>query len=74
MKDSDKHHQMADINDVIVRTAVHVDDGRDYTGQIVHHMKQNYYIHEGICPPLPPAPKVAAVTITPIKKGKRGKR
>ncbi|MBD2811910.1 KilA-N domain-containing protein [Xenorhabdus sp. Vera] len=33
-------------------------------------MKQNYYIHEGICPPLPPAPKVADVKITPIKKGK----
>ncbi|WP_038251845.1 hypothetical protein [Xenorhabdus nematophila] len=71
---TEQHRQMVDIEDELVRTIVHIDDGRDYTQQIVHHMKQNFYIHEGVCPPLPPAPKVAGVKITPIKKGKRGKK
>ncbi len=72
---TEQRRQMADINDVIVRTVVHIDDGRDYTQQIIHHMKRNFYIHEGICPPRPPVPKVAGVKITPVKKGrnKRGK-
>ncbi|SFU72563.1 hypothetical protein SAMN05421784_1212 [Xenorhabdus koppenhoeferi] len=71
---TEEHRQMADIDDIIVRTVVHIDDGRDYTQQIIHHMNHNFYIHEGVCPPLPPAPKVAAVKLTPIKKGNRGKK
>ncbi|MBD2816794.1 hypothetical protein ID850_19185 [Xenorhabdus sp. Flor] len=68
------YHQMVDIENELVRTVVHIDDGRDYSQQIIHGMRRNFYIHEGVCPPLPPAPKVAGVKITSIKKGKRGKK
>ncbi|MDC9622661.1 pyocin activator PrtN family protein [Xenorhabdus sp. XENO-7] len=65
----------ADIDDVLVRATFHIDDGRDYTNQIIHRLRQNFYIHEGICPPLPPTPKVAEVKLTPVEKArnKRGK-
>ncbi|MDC9606393.1 hypothetical protein [Xenorhabdus griffiniae] len=68
-----EHRQMVDINDELVRTVVYIDDGRDHTKRHTHRMRRNQHIHEGICPPLPPAPKVADVKITP-KKNKRGKR
>ncbi len=74
---TNKHRQMVDINDELVRTVVHIDDGRDYTKRHIHRMRRNQHIHEGICPPLPPAPKVAEIKITPIKKGnsvRRGKK
>ncbi|WP_041573282.1 hypothetical protein [Xenorhabdus bovienii] len=72
---TDKQCQMADINDVLVKATFHIDDGRDHTDQIIHRLRQNFYIHEGDCPPLPPAPKVAEVKLTPVKKAgnKRGK-
>ncbi|WP_319940642.1 hypothetical protein [Xenorhabdus littoralis] len=71
-----EHRQMVDINDELVKTVVHIDDGRDHTQQIIHGFRQNFYIHEGICPPRPPAPKVAGVKITPVKQAqnKRGKK
>ncbi|PHM31334.1 hypothetical protein Xinn_02880 [Xenorhabdus innexi] len=71
---TEQHHQIVDINDELVRTVVHIDDGRDYTQRITHQMRHRFYIHEGICPPLPPAPKVAVVKITAVKKSKRGKK
>ncbi|MDE1493298.1 hypothetical protein [Xenorhabdus bovienii] len=73
---TDKQRQMADIDDVLVKATFHIDDGRDHTDQIIHRLRQNFYIHEGACPPLPPAPKVAEVKLTPVKKAgnKRGKQ
>ncbi|MDE1479768.1 hypothetical protein KKJ01_16410 [Xenorhabdus bovienii] len=73
---TDKQRQMADIDDVLVKATFHIDDGRDHTDQIIHRLRQNFYIHEGVCPPLPPAPKVAEVKLTPVKKAgnKRGKQ
>ncbi|PHM23737.1 hypothetical protein Xbud_03508 [Xenorhabdus budapestensis] len=68
------HHQRVDINDELVRTVVHIDDGRDYIKQHIHRMRRNFYIHEGIRPPSPPAPKVAGVKITPVKNNKSVKR
>ncbi len=70
---TEEARQMVDINDELVRTIVHIDDGRDHTQRHIHRMRRNQHIHKGICPPLPPAPKVAGVKITP-KKGKKGKR
>ncbi|AOM39985.1 hypothetical protein [Xenorhabdus hominickii] len=69
------HRQRADIDDVLVKATFHIDDGRDHTQRIIHRMRRNQHIHEGICPLLPPAPKVAEVKLTPVKKArnKRGK-
>ncbi|MCC8366520.1 hypothetical protein J8V57_09530 [Xenorhabdus sp. PB61.4] len=73
---TEEHRQMVDIHDELVRTIVHIDDGRDWGQRIIHIMRRNFYIHEGICPPLPPAPKVAAVKITSTNKkhNKRGRK
>ncbi|AOM39931.1 hypothetical protein [Xenorhabdus hominickii] len=74
-----RHRQRADIDDVLVKATFHIDAGRDHTQRIIHHMRRNFYIHEGISPPLPPAPKVAEVKLTPMKtagkdRNKRGKK
>ncbi|MEQ1962367.1 hypothetical protein ABLB69_04160 [Xenorhabdus khoisanae] len=71
---ANKHRQRVDINDELVRTVVHIDDGRDHTQQHIHRMRHNQRINEGICPPPPPAPKVAEVKITPLKNGRKGKK
>ncbi|WP_387692902.1 hypothetical protein, partial [Photorhabdus sp. RM71S] len=55
-------------------TAFHIDDGRDYTQRTIHRMKRNFYIHEGVCPPLPPAPQVARVKLTPVKKARKHRK
>ncbi|MDC9596502.1 hypothetical protein [Xenorhabdus anantnagensis] len=65
--------QKVDINDELVRTVVRIDDGRDHTKRHIHRMRHNFYIHKGVCPPLPPAPKVAEVKITPIKTANKGR-
>ncbi|AOM42592.1 hypothetical protein [Xenorhabdus hominickii] len=72
---TEEHRQRADIDDVLVKATFHIDDGRDHTQRIIHRMRRNQHIHEGICPLLPPAPKVAEVKLTPVKKArnKRGK-
>ncbi|WP_448512320.1 hypothetical protein [Photorhabdus laumondii] len=67
---TEKHSQITDTDDELIRTTFHIDDGRDYTQRIIHRMKRNFYIHEGKCPPLPPAPQVAGVKLTPVKKKK----
>ncbi|MDB6366702.1 hypothetical protein GPY37_22220 [Photorhabdus kayaii] len=71
---TEEHGQIADTDDELVRTAFHIDDGRDYTQRIIHRMKRNFYIHEGVCPPLPPAPQVAGVKLTPVKKTKKRRK
>ncbi|WP_099115990.1 hypothetical protein [Xenorhabdus miraniensis] len=67
---TEEARQMVDITDELVRTVVHIDDGRDHSGRHIHRMRRNQHIHEGVCPPLPPAPKVAAVKITPVNKSR----
>ncbi|EKT55779.1 hypothetical protein [Providencia sneebia] len=57
----------------VVKAAHHIDDGRDYTAQIIHGIRQRFYIRAGICPPMPPAPQVSepkVVTKTNKKKRK----
>ncbi|PHM51137.1 hypothetical protein [Xenorhabdus sp. KK7.4] len=73
---TEAHRQMVDIDDELVRTVVHIDDGRDWGQRIIHIMNRNRHIHEGICPPLPPAPKVSVVKITSANKkhNKRGRK
>ncbi|MGV8004065.1 hypothetical protein QPK14_18860 [Photorhabdus temperata subsp. temperata] len=71
---TEEHSQIVDTDDELVRTTFHIDDGRDYTQRIIHHMKRNFYIHEGVCPPLPPAPQVAGVKLTPVKKTKKRRK
>ncbi|PQQ23700.1 hypothetical protein [Photorhabdus hindustanensis] len=72
---TEEHSQIADTDDELIRTTFHIDDGRGYTQRIIHRMKRNFYIHEGKCPPLPPAPQVVNVKLTPVRKGKgRNKR
>ncbi|WP_445494000.1 hypothetical protein [Photorhabdus sp. SF281] len=71
---TEEHSQIADTDDELVRTTFHIDDGRDYTQRIIHRMKRNFYIHEGKCPPLPPAPQVANVKLTPVKKTKKRRK
>ncbi|MDC9588769.1 hypothetical protein PSI23_05420 [Xenorhabdus sp. XENO-10] len=70
---TEEHRQRVDINDELVRTVVHIDDGRDHSKRHIHRMRRNFYIHEGICPPLPAALKVAEVKITPMKTAKKGR-
>ncbi|PQQ32801.1 hypothetical protein C6H64_01475 [Photorhabdus luminescens] len=55
---TEEHNQIADTDDELIRTTFHIDDGRDYTQRIIRRMKRNFYIHEGKCPPLTPAPQV----------------
>ncbi|MGV7961994.1 hypothetical protein QPK13_13075 [Photorhabdus tasmaniensis] len=71
---TEEHSQIADIDDELIRPAFHIDDGRDHTKRLIHYMRKNYYIHEGICPHPPPAPQVVGVKLTPVKKGKGSKR
>ncbi|MGJ0623568.1 hypothetical protein [Xenorhabdus bovienii] len=71
---TDKHRQMVNIDDVLVKATFHIDDGTDQTQRLIHIMRRNQYIHEGVCSPLPPAPKVTEVKLTSVKKSKRHKR
>ncbi|MVF05186.1 hypothetical protein [Serratia marcescens] len=63
-----------DLNDALVRTTVRIDDGCDWTAWIIWQMCANWRMRNGIHQPPPARPKVAVVTITPIKKPKKGKR
>ncbi|MCX8967429.1 hypothetical protein EHW66_21430 [Erwinia psidii] len=68
-------HNMADLNDTLVRASVNIDDGRDWSGYLAWQMKSNYRRSNGIDTPPPARPQVAAVRIQPKKKPrKRGYR
>ena len=68
-------HETADLNDALVQASVKIDDGCDHSQRIVWQMNQKRYMRNGLCPPRPPAPQVAAVRIEPKKKPrKRGHR
>ncbi|MBS6059479.1 MAG: hypothetical protein KIB04_16135 [Pantoea sp.] len=61
-------HEMADINDTLVKASVKIDDGRDRTNQLIWQMNQKRYMRNGHCPARPPAPQVAPVRIELKKK------
>lgn len=67
--------EMADLNDELVRSVVTVDDGRDYTAQLVWRMGARRDMRNGVSAPMPPAPRVAAVRVEAKKQPrKRGYR
>lgn len=63
--------EMVDINDELVRSVVTVDDGRDYTAQLVWRMGNRRDMRNGISVPLPPAPKVSAVRVEAKRKPRK---
>lgn len=65
---------LVDINDVLVRASMIVDDGCDWNEWLVWRMRKNYFIHQHVSPPPPARPKVAEVKIEPIKKPKKKRR
>ncbi|NHB93762.1 hypothetical protein [Photorhabdus cinerea] len=71
---TEEDRERVDTDNELVRTLFHIDDGRNYTQRIIHCMRKNYYIHEGICPHPPPAPQVAGVKLTPVKKAKKRRK
>lgn len=63
--------KQADIHDTQVRATVIVDDGCDWTKYLNWSAKAKYRIRNGINEPPPARPKVAPVTITPIKQPRK---
>lgn len=66
--------EMADLNDVLVRSTLTVDDGCDWKYWLVWDMRKNFFIHQRINPAPPERPKVSEVKLEPKKTAKRGKR
>lgn len=67
--------EMVDINDELVRSVVTVDDGRDYTAQLVWRMGNRRDMRNGVSVPIPKAPKVSTVRVEAKRKPrKRGYR
>lgn len=68
-------HEMADLNDTLVKASVQIDDGCDWTRYLAWQMKSNYRRSNDIHEPAPARPQVAPVKIEPKKKPrKRGHR
>ncbi|MBE5251769.1 hypothetical protein [Mixta mediterraneensis] len=68
-------HEMANLNDTLVKASVKIDDGRDHSQCLVWRMNQKRHIRNGVVVPKPEAPQVAPVHIEPKKKPrKRGHR
>ncbi|WP_324029320.1 hypothetical protein GC087_21555 [Pantoea sp. JZ2] len=68
-------HNMADLNNELVKASVKIDDGRDYTNWLVWDMRKNYRRSTGKREPEPARPQVAPVRIEPKKKARqRGHR
>lgn len=55
----------------MIKAIHHVDDGRDYSQQLIYDMRQRYYIRAGIYLLRPPAPQVVAPKLTPTMTGKK---
>ncbi len=55
----------------LIKAIHHVNDGRDYSQQLIYDMRQRYYIRAGIYLPRPPAPQVVAPKLTPTMTGKK---
>lgn len=71
MSQQEEDYQVRVYDDPLIKAIHHVDDGRDYAPQIIHDMRQNYYISMGIYVPRPPAPQVVAPKLTPVMKSKK---
>lgn len=68
-------HEMADLNDELVKASFTIDDGRDWSKWLVWDMRKNYRRSSGQREPEPARPQVAQVRIEPKKKArKRGHR
>ncbi|WP_324030006.1 hypothetical protein GC087_06565 [Pantoea sp. JZ2] len=68
-------HNMADLNDDLVKASFTIDDGRDWSKWLVWDMRKNYRRSSGQREPEPARPQVAQVRIEPKKKArKRGHR
>jgi hypothetical protein len=63
--------RLVDINDELVKSSVHIDDGCDWTAYLNWQAKANYRLSKGIYEPPPARPKVAAVKIEPKKKARK---
>ncbi len=55
----------------MIKAIHHVDDGRDYSQQLIYDMRQRHYIRAGIYLPRPSAPQVVAPKLTPTMTGKK---
>ncbi|WP_347254350.1 hypothetical protein [Leminorella grimontii] len=62
---------MVDIDDPLVRSALIVDDGCDWTNRIVWRMNARRRMRNGIYQPPPETPKVSEVSFKPIKAPKK---
>ncbi|QBH97192.1 hypothetical protein EKN56_12785 [Limnobaculum zhutongyuii] len=62
---------MVDIDDVIIRSTLIVDDGCDWTAHHVWRMNTRRRMRNGIYEPPPDRPKVSEIKLTPIKKPKK---
>lgn len=64
-------HEMADLDDTLVKASVRIDDGCDHSQRIVWQMNQKRFMRNGQSPARPPAPQVAPVKIEPKKKPRK---
>ena len=64
-------HEMADLNDTLVKASVKIDDGRDRTNQLIWRMNAKRNMRNGVVAPKPEAPQVAPVRIEPKKKPRK---
>lgn len=68
-------HDIAELNDELVKASFTIDDGRDWTKWLVWDTRSNYRRSTGKREPEPARPQVAQVRIEPKKKTrKRGHR
>lgn len=71
MSQQEEDYDVGIYDDPLIKAIHHVDDGRDYTQQLIYNMRQRYYIRAGIYLPRPPAPQVVAPKLTPVMKKKK---
>ena len=71
MSQQEEDYEVSVYDDPLIKAIHHVDDGRDYTQQLIYNMRQRYYIRAGIYLPRPPAPQVVAPKLTPVMKKKK---
>lgn len=64
-------HNIADLNDALVKASVRIDDGCDHSDRIVWRMNVKRNMRNGVVAPKPEAPQVAPVKIEPVKKPRR---
>lgn len=62
---------MIDIDDVIIRSTLIIDDGRDWTEYHKWSMNARRRMRNGIYEPPPARPKVSEIKLEPIKKPKK---